>query len=306
MTKRSDEGASARGQGAADPPGASRVTHRERVIFPDTGQTKGDLADYYARIAPLMLPHLTGRPVSLLRCPQGRTETCFFQKHDSGSLGEHVRHVAIREKAGAAKPYIYLDSGDGLRDCVQMGTIEFHIWACHEGSIEQPDRMIFDLDPDEGLAFSQVKRAAGDLRRRLEDKGLASFPMLTGGKGIHVVVPLLRGHGWDAHKDFARDLAEALSRDEPDRFVATMAKVMREGRIFIDWLRNQRGATAVAPYSVRARSGAPVAAPVSWAELQGLENAAAFSISDADALIERAGHDDLQGWGIADQELPGA
>lgn len=283
---------------------AAAVSHRDRVVFPETGQTKGDVADYYARIAPLMLPHLSGRPVSLVRCPHGIAEKCFFQKHDNGSFGEHVHHVAIREKQAGPSPYLYLDNGEGLLDCVQMGTIEFHAWACHKDHIEQPDRMIFDLDPDEGLNFADVTRAAAGLRGRLEDMGLISFAMLTGGKGVHVVVPLRRGHGWDVHKDFARSLAEALSRSEPDRFVATMAKSRRKGRIFIDWLRNQRGATAVVPYSVRAWPGAPVAVPVTWAELPELASASGYSLAGTDVLIARGRSAGLQGWGIADQALP--
>ncbi|WP_407673061.1 non-homologous end-joining DNA ligase [Novosphingobium beihaiensis] len=285
--------------------GRVSITHADRVVFPGTGQTKGDLANYYMRIAPLMLEHLARRPVSLVRCPQGRAGKCFFQKHDTGGLGAHVHQVSIREKAGELKPYLYLDSGAGLLDCVQMGTIEFHAWACHEDTIEQPDRMIFDLDPDEGLDFEEVRHAAADVRARLAEKGLASFPMLTGGKGIHVIVPLQRGHGWDEHGAFARDLAESLSQAEPERFVAVMAKAKRKGKIFIDWLRNQRGATAVVPYSARARPGAPVAVPVTWEELPGLSAASAFSIGDADALIERAADGGLQGWGIAEQPLPG-
>jgi bifunctional non-homologous end joining protein LigD len=280
------------------------ITHRERVVFPESGQTKGDLADYYARIAPLALPHLARRPVSLVRCPQGRAKKCFFQKHDSGSFGERVHHVVIREKSGKSQPYLFIDSGEGLLDCVQMGTIEFHAWACHEDAVERPDRMIFDLDPDEGLDFEEVKRAAHDMQGQLADIGLVSFPMLTGGKGIHVVIPLRPGHGWDAHSDFARRFAQALRSAEPERFTATMSKAKRKGKIFIDWLRNQRGATAVVPYSARARSGAPVAAPVTWSELRELDSAAAFSISDAGTLLERAASDGLRGWGFADQDLP--
>ncbi|MAC59433.1 MAG: ATP-dependent DNA ligase, partial [Novosphingobium sp.] len=148
------------------------------------------------------------------------------------------------------------------------------------------------------------KRAARDLEKHLADMGLVSFAMLTGGKGVHVLVPLRTGHDWDTHKDFASRFAEALSKAEPDRFTATMSKAKRKGKIFIDWLRNQRGATAVVPYSARAREGAPVAIPVTWAELADMETAAAFTISDAAELLKRAGSAGLQGWGFADQALP--
>jgi bifunctional non-homologous end joining protein LigD len=280
------------------------ISSRERVIDPDSGHTKGELADYYAAIAPLMLPFAARRPISLVRCPQGRAKQCFFQKHDSGAFGNHVDHVAIREKDGGAEDYLFIDNSEGLLTCVQMGTIEFHGWCSRSDAVEQPDRMIFDLDPDEGLGFAEVKRAARDIADRLSDIGLVSFAMLSGGKGVHVIVPLTPGHDWDAHKDFARRFAEALSLAEPDRFVATMSKAKRKGRIFIDWLRNQRGSTAVLPYSARARAKVPVAAPVSWAELKGLENAAHWTIGDGEELVARATGDALAGWGFAVQKLP--
>lgn len=283
---------------------AYRITNRDRVIFPETGQTKGQLADYYAAIAPLMLPHLAGRPISLVRCPQGRDKKCFFQKHDSGSFGPAVHLVPITEKDGGAEEYLFLDDADGILACVQMGTIEFHGWASKAAAVEMPDRMIFDLDPDEGLGFAEVKRAATDIRARLADIGLVSFAMLSGGKGVHVVVPLQTGHDWDTHKDFSRRFAEALTLAEPDRFTATMSKAKRKGRIFIDWLRNQRGSTAVVPFSARAREGAPVAVPISWDELAEVKDARLFDIGDADQLVERASSKALAGWGFAVQTLP--
>jgi bifunctional non-homologous end joining protein LigD len=185
-----------------------------------------------------------------------------------------------------------------------MGTIEFHGWGARADAVEAPDRMVFDLDPDEGLDFAAVTRAAADIRARLADLGLVSFAMLSGGKGVHVVVPLTPGHAWEAHKDFSRRFAEALSIAEPDRFTATMSKAKRKGRIFIDWLRNQRGATAVLPYSARARSGAPVAVPISWNDLAKASTAQPFSIDDAKRLITRARSAGLAGWGFAAQQLP--
>jgi bifunctional non-homologous end joining protein LigD len=281
-----------------------KISSRERVIFPDSDQTKGDLADYYSAIAPLMLPFAAHRPISLVRCPQGRARKCFFQKHDSGAFGDAVHHVAITEKDGGSEDYLFIGDARGILQCVQMGTIEFHGWGARSEKIEAPDRMVFDLDPDEGLDFGDVKQAARDIRDRLSDLGLTSFAMLSGGKGVHVVVPLTPGHSWDAHKDFARRFAEALSIAEPDRFTATMSKAKRKGRIFIDWLRNQRGSTAVMPYSARARSGAPVAVPIAWNELQDMADAHPFSIEDADRLLSRAASKALAGWGFAEQLLP--
>lgn len=281
-----------------------KITNRDRVIFPETGQTKGDLADYYAQIAPLMLPFAANRPVSLVRCPQGRARKCFFQKHDTGGFGDHVLRVPIREKDGGTKDYLFIDASAGILQCVQMGTIEFHGWGSRSTDVEAPERMVFDLDPDEGLDFTDVKQAASDIRRHLADAGLTSFAMLTGGKGIHVVVPLEPRHSWERHKDFAKRFAAALAQAQPERFTATMSKRKRKGKIFIDWLRNQRGSTAVMPYSARARSGAPVAAPVSWGELDSFDSAAEFSIGDAQRLIDRAGEAGLAGWGSARQSLP--
>ena len=287
-----------------EPVAEVKISSRDRVIFPDAGQTKGQLADYYEAIAPLMLPFAAQRPISLVRCPQGRAKKCFFQKHDAGSFGPHVRQVPIAEKDGGTEDYIYIEDAAGLLACVQMGSIEFHGWGARTRDVEAPERMVFDLDPDEGLDFEDVKTAAQDIRDRLADLGLVSFAMLSGGKGVHVVVPLAPDHDWETHKDFARRFAEALSLAEPDRFVATMSKAKRKGKIFIDWLRNQRGSTAVLPYSARARSGAPVALPIGWGELKGMADAHPFDIGDAEKLLRRAKSKALSGWGFADQHLP--
>ncbi|MDO7843096.1 DNA ligase D [Sphingomonas immobilis] len=281
-----------------------KVSSRDRLVFPESDVTKGDLADYYAKVAPVMLPWAANRPISLVRCPQGRGKACFFQKHDAGSFGDHVKQVPIREKDGGSEDYLYLDDADGLVACVQMGTIEFHGWGSSVATLEQPDRMVFDLDPDEGLDFGHVKKAAADLKEHLAEIGLTSFAMLSGGKGVHVVVPLKPQAEWPAVKDFADRFSRALAGAEPERFTATMSKAKRKGRIFIDWLRNQRGSTAVLPYVARARAGAPVAVPVSWAELRDVENAHIWSVRDGDALIERANSRALAGWGFADQVLP--
>ncbi|MDF0487796.1 DNA ligase D [Sphingomonas sp. H39-1-10] len=289
---------------AATPEIHVTVSSRDRLIFPDSDVTKGDLADYYAQVSPIMLPWAANRPVSLVRCPQGRGKACFFQKHDAGSFGDHVHQVPIREKDGSTENYLYVDDADGLVACVQMGTIEFHGWGSSVATLEQPDRMVFDLDPDEGLGFDVVRKAAEDLKDHLADIGLTSFAMLSGGKGVHVIVPLTPQAEWPAVKDFADRFSRALSAAEPERFVATMSKAKRKDRIFIDWLRNQRGATAVLPYVARARAGAPVAAPVSWAELRDIDRANRWGVRDAAELIARARSRALAGWGFADQVLP--
>lgn len=283
---------------------AITITHPDRVIFPDSDLTKGDLADYIAKIAPLTLPWVARRPVSLVRCPQGRARACFFQKHDAGSFGPQVHSIPIREKDGGTEPYLYVEDAEGLRACIQMGSIEFHGWGSSIATLEQPDRMIFDLDPDPSVSFDDVKRAAVHIHDQLAELGLTSFAMLSGGKGVHVVVPLTPQAEWPAVSNFAERFAKALAQGDPARFVAVATKAKRQGRIFIDWLRNQRGATAVMPYSARARAGAPVAAPVAWRELDKVDTAARWTIRDAEELLERAASAGLRGWGVADQILP--
>jgi bifunctional non-homologous end joining protein LigD len=281
-----------------------RISNPDRVIFPDAKVTKGELAQYYRAMGAPMALWTANRPISLVRCPQGRARKCFFQKHDSGTFGPHVHHVPIREKDGHNEDYLYVEDSAGVIACVQMGTIEFHGWGSKVADVEKPDRIVFDLDPDVGLDFGLVKKAAKDLKTHLADMGLTTFPMLTGGKGVHVVVPLIPKAEWPEVKDFAQRFALALAEAEPERFTAALSKAKRTGRIFVDYLRNQRGATAIMPYSARAREGAPVAAPINWEELDEMESGARFSVRDADLLLERASSRRLQGWGEASQVLP--
>ena len=283
-----------------------RISNRDRVIYPADGRTKGELADYYAAVADLMLVDAANRPISLVRCPQGRAKKCFFQKHDSGSFGPDVRHVAVKEKKGGTEDYLYIADVRGLLTLVQMGTIEVHGWGSRIKPLEKPDRLVFDLDPDVGLDFGDVRSAALRLKALLADLGLVSFPMTTGGKGLHVIVPLDASVEWPTVTDFAERFARAIAQAEPERFTANIRKVAREGRIFLDWLRNQRGATAILPYSARARDGAPVAAPIAWEELETIEGGNVFTILDADLLLERASSKLLAGWGQAKQKLPRA
>ena len=283
-----------------------KISNPDRVIYPGEDLTKGDLADYYTAIEALMLVDMAKRPISLIRCPQGRAKHCFFQKHDTGSMGPHVKHVPIEESDGDVQDYLYVQDARGILACVQMGTIEFHGWGSKVKPLEKPDRLVFDLDPDVGLDFDKVKAAAVRLRALLADLGLVTFPMVTGGKGIHVIAPLDAKTDWPAVKSFAERFSRAIAEAEPEIFTANIRKNQRKGRIFLDWLRNQRGATAVMPYSARAREGAPVAAPVAWEELDKFKSGAAFSIRDADELLERASSKLLAGWGKAKQKLPKA
>jgi len=276
------------------------------VIFPELALTKKDLADYYATIEPLIMIDAANRPMTIIRFPSGRTGEGFFQKHDKGTFGPHVKHIPIEEKDGHFEDYLYFDDIQGLLACVQMGTIEFHGWGSKVEKVEYPDRLVFDLDPDVGLDFNMVKAAAVRLKALLEDLGLKSFPLLSGGKGVHVVVPLDQTRDWPTVKSFAERFSRAISEAEPKMFTANIRKVQRKDRIFLDWLRNQRGATAVMPYSARAREGAPVSAPIAWEELDRYDSGHHFSIRDVDELLDRAGSKMLAGWGQARQALPDA
>jgi bifunctional non-homologous end joining protein LigD len=282
------------------------ISSPDRVIFPELGLTKKALADYYATIEPLIMVDAADRPMTLIRFPSGRTGESFFQKHDKGTFGPHVKQIPIEEKDGHFEDYLYFDDIRGLLACVQMGTIEFHGWGSKVDKVEYPDRLVFDLDPDVGLDFGNVKEAALLLRELLKGLGLESWPLLSGGKGMHVVVPLDASEDWPTVKSFAERFSRAISEAEPQMFTANIRKEQRKGRIFLDWLRNQRGATAVLPYSARGREGAPVSAPIAWAELDKYDSGHHFSIRDADQLLKRAASKMLAGWGEAKQALPDA
>jgi bifunctional non-homologous end joining protein LigD len=262
-----------------------RITSPEKVLYPGEGITKGDLLDYYEAVAGLMLPHLGNRPLSLVRCPQGYGHHCFFQKHDTGGFPDAMHHVMIAESEGNEEQYFYVDDLQGLVAGVQMGVLEFHIWGSRVDQVEKPDRIVFDLDPDVGLGFEDVRRGAFDLRDRLADLGLKTFPMLSGGKGFHLVAPLTRRAEWPQVKAFCHAFAVKVGGEAPERYVANMAKAKRKGRIFVDYLRNERGSTAIAPYSTRTRDNAPVAAPITWKEAEKVSAANIFTIS---TMPERA------------------
>lgn len=259
-----------------------------KALFTDPAITKADLAAHYERVAGRIMPHVERRLLSLVRCPDGADGQCFFQKHESKGFPDEIRLMEIAEADGKKDNYLYADSLASLIAAVQMGTLEFHIWGSRIDDIEKPDRLVFDLDPDEGLGFAAVRDAAADIRERLEQLGLKTVPMVTGGKGVHVVAPIVRKAEWPQVKEFSRGFAKWLEDDAPDRYVANLSKARRKGRIFVDYLRNERGSTAICPYSTRRRKGAPVATPVSWNELAGLEAANAFHIGDMEKRLAMA------------------
>ncbi|HUE76355.1 MAG TPA: non-homologous end-joining DNA ligase, partial [Longimicrobiales bacterium] len=243
-----------------------RISSPERVLWSGQGMTKWELFSYYEAVADVMLPQLVDRPLTLVRCPSGAEEKCFYQKHAKDSIPHVVPRVEIDESDGA-EPYMYVNGLPSLIALVQIGVLEFHVWGSRRDRLERPDRLVFDLDPDEELAFGVVARAALDLRERLTTLGLESFVKGTGGKGLHVVVPVTRRSDWEEARAFTQAVARAMVADEPDRFTAKMTKSSRAGRIYVDYLRNAWNATAIADYSTRARPGAPVAVPLSWDEV---------------------------------------
>ena len=279
------------------------LTSADRVVFEGAKYTKGDVADYYRAVAKWLLPELAGRPLSLLRCPDGAKGDCFFQKHHADSLGDDVHAVALEQKSGVEQ-YLYVDDIEGVLDLVQMNTLELHPGGSRVEAPEQPDRLVFDLDPGEGVRWPAVVAAARDVRDRLKDAGLQSFVRLSGGKGVHVVVPLTPGPSWDQVRAFSDGFAEAMATAAPGKYVATMSKAKRPGKVFIDWLRNARGSTSVASWSLRARRGAPVAVPLRWDDLGRVEGPAAFDLARARQRAARLRRDPWAGFATIRQDLP--
>lgn len=261
------------------------ITHPDRVISATGSITKGQLADYFHGVAELILPHIARRPLSLLRCPSGVDAKCFFQRNPGRGLGVDIRTFDFTHN-GKQFQYLYIEDEKGLLEAIQMGTIELHPWGATIDAIDYPDRMIFDLDPAPELPFDRVKTAAQDLRERLRRKGLESAVKSTGGKGLHVTVPLAGKNKWAEVKAFARSVAEEMVVADPDAYLTTMSKAKRPGKIFIDYFRNDYTATAIADYAVRARPGIPVALPVDWKELKSLKSGSQFTMKD---VLKRIG-----------------
>ena len=256
-----------------------KLTHPDRVLFRDQAITKLGLARYYEAVADWMVPHVADRPLSLVRCPEGERGACFYQKHAAPGVPKQVKRVRIRESGGGPASYLYVDDLPGIIALAQIGVLEIHPWGTRVERIERPDRLVLDLDPAPGLPWPRVVEAAEEARALLQDQGLVSFVKTTGGKGLHVVVPLRPEAGWDVLRAVSEGIGAAMTRRAPDRYTINPLKAARRGRIFIDYLRNVRGATAVAAYSPRAKPGAPVSTPLAWSELSAKTNPAAFTVA---------------------------
>jgi bifunctional non-homologous end joining protein LigD len=280
-----------------------RVTHPKRPMFAGQKITKRQLIDYYLAVKDLILPHVAYRPLSLVRFPQGAGGDGFFQKHASAGFPREFKPITIKEKEGKGQ-YLYIEDERGLVASAQMGALELHIWGSHIKTLEKPDRVVFDFDPDEAVPFAVVRESAREMRERLRQIGLESFAMATGGKGIHVVVPLKPRYDWEDVRAFAEAIARTLAAEDPDRYLAEMSKARRKGRIFVDYLRNGRGATAICPFSTRARKGAPIAWPVSWNALAKLESAHETTLENFADTLRRQKADPWKGYFDVDQVLP--
>jgi bifunctional non-homologous end joining protein LigD len=287
-------GASAAGAAASGGRKASAVqtgiklTHPDKLLWPDEKVSKQDLLEHYGLVWPRMEKFVVGRPLALVRAPDGVGGPRFFQKHASAGMSDRIFKSKDPEDG---EEILYVKDFDGIAALVQMGVVEIHVWGCTVDGIDTPDQIVFDLDPDEGVSVDTVRQAALDIRDKLEELSLPVFVKTSGGKGYHVMVPLKPQAKWDAVKGFAHDFARAMEQAEPDRYTATLSKKARTGKIFIDYLRNGRGSTTVAPYSSRAKKGATVSMPVTWKEIEDGLPPNAFPIGDATTLKRLAGDD---------------
>ena len=306
-----ERGAMERG-GAAELPSADgatiagvTLTHPDRILYPAQGITKRDLARFYEEIADWILPHIVERPLSLVRCPEGQGKACFYQKHAGAGAPEALKGVKVKEKS-AVRTYLYVEDLSGLISLVQMGVLELHPWGSRVGDLEHPDRLTFDLDPAPGLPWKRVVDGARRLRSLLAELRLSSFVKTTGGKGLHVVVPLAPKQPWESVKGFARAIAESMARQAPGKYTASLSKANRKGEIFIDYLRNSQGATAVAAYSTRALAGAPVATPIAWDELGADLRSDHYTVENLPRRLASLKKDPWEGFLKSRQTLPSA
>jgi bifunctional non-homologous end joining protein LigD len=271
------------------------LSNPDKVYYPGIGLTKLGVAKYYETVAPELLTYVKRRPISLVRCPDGIDGQRFFQRHAMKGMSDAIKQVPI-PGGESKKPYLYIDSEKGLFGLVQIGSLEIHDWGVSLAHIDKPDRVVFDLDPDEDLPLPILKAAAAEVREFLADLGLKSFLRSTGGKGLHLVAPLTPKLGWDEVKPFAKAVADALVAARPDRYTANPLKKTRVGKVFVDYLRNQRGGSAIVNYSTRAKEGAPVACPLRWDELKGLKAAAPYTVKTLPARLKSLRRDPWEGF----------
>jgi bifunctional non-homologous end joining protein LigD len=276
-----------------------KITSPDKVMFDDPEITKEDVIRYYEKVSERMLPYVSHRILSIVRCPKGVSQSCFYKKHPGlGSRG--IVTLPVSTGSGETEDYFYIENASGLISEAQMGTLEFHTWGSRVENLEKPDVMVFDLDPDEGMDLGMVRQGVYDIKSILAELSLNSYLKTSGGKGYHVVVPLKPSVNWDAFHDFAKRVAEVMEQKWPDRYTSNVRKAKRTDKIFIDWIRNGKGATSIAPYSLRARKGARVSMPIAWDEL---DTTAPDGISMADALLRIGGNDPWKDFFLNEQML---
>jgi bifunctional non-homologous end joining protein LigD len=280
-----------------------KLTHPDRIYWPDAGVTKEGLADYYTEVWPKIALFIVDRPLALLRAPAGIDGQTFFQKHGWQGMNKAIGLMDDPNDSTDEKNIVIHDL-DGLMGLVQSGVLEIHPWGSSAANLEKPDMIIMDLDPGDDVPWSRVIEGALEVKRRVEEAGLAAFLKTSGGKGLHVVTPLKPSAGWDAVKDFAKSIADDMAEDEPERYVSTITKSKRKGKILIDYLRNGRGNTAVAPYSTRARKGAPVSMPLEWDELSDAIGPAYFTVLNAPQRLGSLKADPWGGFRASAKPLP--
>ncbi len=289
---------------SSDPPGGDaslagvRLSHPDKLLYSEPPLTKRELAEYYLAVAEQMLPHVAGRPLAIVRCPAGQGRSCFFQKHLGEGPPEQLGKVDV-STSGKPEYHLTIDDAAGLVALVQLGALEIHVWGARVDQLEKPDRLVFDLDPDPAVEWAEVVAAAKEIRTLLADFDLKSFVKTTGGKGLHLVVPIQPRADWDLAKAFCKAVADAAVRAAPERYVATMSKAARKGKIFIDYLRNARGATSVAPYSTRnrpARAGQHADSlggadgPAAFGSLHGCQHSRSAGPAETRSLARARGH----------------
>jgi bifunctional non-homologous end joining protein LigD len=277
------------------------ISNPDKVLYPEAGITKRELAQYYAAVGERMLPYVAGRPLTLVRCPNG-WKHCFYQKHAKEPLGPYLETVDIRE-AGGTGVYLMANSVSAIVALLQMGVLEVHPWGSRAGSLDHPDRIVMDFDPDESLPWQAVVDAVTVQRQLLDSLGLVGYLKTTGGKGLHVVVPIAPTHDWDTVRAFAKAMADLMVATFPDRYVATLTKSKRSGKILVDYLRNAENATAVAPYSLRAKANAPVSMPIAWDELGEDVRFDHFNVRTAQERIGRKRKDPWAGFFELEQAI---
>lgn len=263
------------------------MTHPQKILFPNEGITKEMIAEYYEEVARWILPHISDRPLSLVRCPNGADKKCFFQKHlETEEMTKNFKTFEVKEKKGSSQ-YLAISSREGLRQIVQMNAFELHTWNTHYQNLMTPDQIILDFDPDPNVKFSEVVVACKEMKKILDQLKLKSFVKLSGGKGLHIHIPVEPLYSWDQIKAFSKALAFELVDRNPKKYIATMSKKNRKGKIFIDYFRNTFGATAVAPYSLRAREVSSVALPVEWSEISRIKSGDQFTLKKALLKIKK-------------------